>query len=277
MRLDAHQHFWDLSRFEYSWMPPPPSVLHRSYLPAQLRPILERNRFDGCILVQANTVLEETHWLLSLSSGHGFIKGVVGWVDLADPALGATLDRLQTHPKFKGVRHPVQDEPDDRWLLREDVLRGLAELARREIPYDLLLYPRHLPLVPRILDRVPGLRVVIDHLAKPPIASGRLEGWAQDLAIAAKLPNVWAKLSGLITEAAQGAWKSAGLQPYVSHALECFGFDRLMFGSDWPVCLQAGTWKEVLAAFTQSLGAQPVGLREKLLGLNACQFYGIER
>lgn len=227
------------------------------------------------MLVQATTVLEETHWLLSLASEHDFIKGVVGWVDLTDPALGATLDQLQTHPRFKGVRHPVQDEPDDGWLVREGVLAGLAELARRRIPYDLLLYPRHLPLVPRLLDRVPDLRVVIDHLAKPPIASGCLEGWAQDIAVAARIPHVWAKLSGLITEAAQGTWKSADLQPYVLHALECFGVDRLMFGSDWPVCLQAGTWKEVLAAFTQSLGAQPVGLREKLLGLNACEFYRI--
>ncbi len=141
MRIDAHQHFWDIHRFQYPWMPPGESLLRRTYLPQQFEPILKRNRFEGSVVVQANTMLDETRWLLKLASEHEFIRGVVGWVDLTDPRLGAALDEFQRHAKFKGVRHLVHDEPDVNWLLREDVIAGLRELARRGIPYDLLLAP----------------------------------------------------------------------------------------------------------------------------------------
>ncbi len=275
MRIDAHQHFWDLDRFTYRWMPPGPSVLRRNYLPEDLAPILARNRFDGSVLVQANTVAAEAEWMLELATRHEFIKAVVAWVDLTDPRLGERLDQLQRHPRFKGVRHPVHDEADPRWLLREDVLRGLAELERRDLPYDLLLRPVHLPLVPILAERFPQLRMVIDHLAKPPIARHSLEGWAEQFAAAAQYPRVWCKLSGMITEADHRSWKTAHLLPYVAHALRCFGPERLMFGSDWPVCLLAGSWKQVLAAFTQALGPQPMEVREKLIGGNACAFYRI--
>ncbi len=274
MRIDAHQHFWDINRLQYRWMPPD-SPLRRNYLPADLAPILERNRFDGSVVVQANVVLEETRWLLELAAQHKFIRGVVGWVDLTDPRVGATLDDLQQNPKFKGVRHLVHDEPDVNWLLREDVLHGLGELARRGIPYDLLLRPPHLPLVPRLSERVPDLRMVIDHIAKPLIATQRMDGWAADMESAAKIPQVWCKLSGMITEADPRGWKAERLRPYVRHVISLFGPDRLMFGSDWPVCTLAGTWKEVLAAFTQAIGPQPVGVREKLLGETAVAFYGL--
>ena len=275
MRIDAHQHFWELGRFDYPWMPPDPSPLRQDFLPERLGKILARNRFDGSIAVQATTTLDETRWLLKLASAHEWIRGVVGWVDLTDPRLGAVLDELQRDPRFKGVRHPVQDEADDQWLLRDDVLRGLGELARRDLPYDLLLRPKHLPLVPRIAAQVPELRMVIDHIAKPPIASGRMDGWAEDIAAAARLPRVYCKLSGMITEAGRVSWKPQDLHPYVAHVWRCFGPDRLMFGSDYPVCLSAGTWKQVLSAFTQSIGAQPLETREKVLGSTACEFYGI--
>jgi L-fuconolactonase len=273
MRIDAHQHFWDLDRFVYPWMPPEPSRLRFSFLPQHLRPILKRNKFDGSVLVQAHTSMEETNWLLELASENDFILGVVAWVDLTDARIGGALDRLQRHPKFKGVRHPVHDEPDANWLLREDVVRGLRELARRGVPYDLLLRPPHLPLVPKIADRVPELRMVIDHLAKPPIASGSLDGWAADLARAAQLPQVYCKLSGMITEAA-APWTSGQLMPYVKHAFEVFGPARLMFGSDWPVCLLAcDTWKVALAAFTQAHGALPREVRDLVIGETAKRFY----
>jgi len=171
MRIDAHQHFWDLSRFEYSWMPPKPSVLRQTFLPDRLAPILTRNRFEGSVLVQANTLLAETKWLLDLANANEFIRAVVGWVDLTDPLLGSVLDGLQKNPKLKGVRHPIHDEADDHWLMRADVLGGLRELARRDLPYDLLVRPRHLPLVPRVAERVPDLRMVIDHIGKPLIAA----------------------------------------------------------------------------------------------------------
>ena len=276
MRIDAHQHFWDVNRFQYPWMPAD-SPLRRNFLPRNLEPILRRNRFEGSVVVQANVLLEETRWLLELASQHEFIRGVVGWVDLTDSSLGATLDQLQRHPKFKGVRHLVHDEPDGNWLLREDVLRGLGELARRGIPYDLLLRPPHLPLVPRVAERVPELRMVIDHIAKPPIAAQRMDGWAEDMEAASKIPRIYCKLSGMITEDDPGGWKAERLRPYVRHVVSLFGPDRLMFGSDWPVCTLAGTWKEVLAAFTQTVGPQSLEVREKLLGATASKFYDLAR
>jgi L-fucono-1,5-lactonase len=275
MRIDAHQHFWDIDRFEYPWMPAGESPLRRNFLPEQLEPVLARNRFDGSVVVQAAHLLDETRWLLDLATQHAFIRGVVGWVDLTDPRVGLALDRLQRHPKFKGVRHLVHDEPDANWLLRPEVLRSLGELARRKVPFDLLLRPPHLKLVPRVAESVPGLRMVIDHIAKPPIAAQQVEGWAEDMEAAARIPQVWAKLSGMITEADPRGWNAGHLRPYVQHAFSLFGPDRLMFGSDWPVCLLAGTWKEVLAAFTQALGPQPVAVREKLLGGTAARFYGL--
>ncbi|HKW96712.1 MAG TPA: amidohydrolase family protein [Bryobacteraceae bacterium] len=275
MRIDAHQHFWDIGRFRYPWMPAGESPLKRNFLPGDLAPILMRNRFYGSVVVQANTVLAETHWLLDLASEHEFIRGVVGWVDLTDPRLGATLDELRKHPKFKGVRHLVHDEPDDEWLVRDDVLGGLRELARRGIPYDLLLRPKHLKLVPRLAANVPELRMVIDHIAKPPIAAQNMDGWAEDMEAAARIPQVFCKLSGMITEDDPRGWKAEHLKPYVAHVLKLFGPDRLMFGSDWPVCTLAGTWKEVLAAFTQAIGPQSITTREMLLGGTAVKFYGL--
>jgi L-fuconolactonase len=276
MRIDAHQHFWDPDRFPYQWMPTPPSPLRRPFLPPDLEAILERNRFDGSIVVQATTVTGEAAWLLDLAEKHAIILGVVAWVDLADPALGATLDKLQQHRKFKGIRHPVHDEQDDRWLLRPDVVRGLKELERRKIPYDLLLRPQHLPVAIELIDRVPDLKMVVDHIAKPLIAKRTLEGWAENMERIARSPLIHVKLSGMITEADWKTWTADHLRPYTQHVWRLFGPDRCMFGSDWPVCLLAGTWKEVLAVFTQSLGPTPEHLRNKVMGQTAASFYGIE-
>jgi L-fuconolactonase len=276
MRIDAHQHFWDLERLEYSWMPPGENILRRNYLPEDLRTILEDNRFDGSVLVQANTVMAETRWLLELAAENPFILGVVGWVDLTDSGLPGVLDELQRHSRFKGVRHAVHDEADTNWLLRPEVLRGLGELARRGIPYDLLVRPVHLPLVPRLAEAVPDLRMVVDHIAKPLIAEHRLEGWADDIAAAAKIPGMHCKLSGMITEADHQNWTSEDLRPYVQHVLNVFAPERLMFGSDWPVCKLAGSWKRVLAAFTQACGPQPQNVRDRLLGDTAAEFYRLE-
>ncbi len=274
MRIDSHQHFWDLGRFHYAWMPPPPSRIHRDFLPENLAPLLDLNRFDGSVLVQANTIVEETRWLLELASANAFIRGVVGWVDLTDPRVGAALDEFQRHPRFKGVRHPVHDEGDVNWLLRPDVISGLREVARRQLPYDLLLRPRHLPLVAKLAELVPDLRMVIDHIAKPPIAAGSMEGWARDMERAAAIPQVWCKLSGMITEAAPN-WVASDLRPYVQFILTLFGPDRLMYGSDWPVCLLAGNFKRALAGFTQALAPVPTPVRNKIMGETACEFYGL--
>jgi L-fuconolactonase len=275
MRIDAHQHFWDLERLPYLWMPAEPSPLRRNFLPPDLQPTLERNRFDGSVVVQASTHPDEAAWLLDLADQRSFILGVVAWVDLTGPGLGHTLDLLQRRKKFKGVRHPVHDEADDQWLLRPDVIAGLKELERRDIPYDLLLRPRHLPLVPVLADRVPKLRMVIDHIAKPLIAEHMMDPWARDMTLASQIPQVFVKVSGMITEADWKGWTADDLKPYVQHVMKLFGPERMMFGSDWPVCLLAGGWKQVLAAFTQAIGAQPMDLREHLLGGTAKRFYNL--
>jgi L-fuconolactonase len=273
MRIDSHQHFWDLDLLSYPWMPPGPSPIRHNFLPRDLKPKLDRNRFDGSVAVQATTQPEEAGWLLNLAEENPFILGVVAWVDLTSPRLGRVLDQLQARPQLVGIRHPVHDEPDDRWLLRTDVVEGLRELARRGLPYDLLLRPQHLPVIPELVDRVPDLPMVIDHIAKPRIGQHVMDGWAGDMERIAQIPHIYVKLSGMITEAEPGKWTAEDLRPYVQHVMRLFGPDRLMFGSDWPVCLLAGSWKGVLAAFTQAIGPQPMETREKLLGGTAKQFY----
>ena len=273
MRIDAHQHFWDMGRLVYPWMPPEPSPLRRNFLPADLALLLQTHNIDGTVAVQAHHSLEEARWLLSLAAEHDFIKGVVAWADLTSPQLGATLDELQRDRHFKGVRHLVHDESDPRWLLRTDVLGGLAELERRDIPYDLLLRPVHLPLIPVLAEKLPRLRMVIDHIAKPSIATKEFDNWAQMMEAVFPISNVYCKLSGMITEAAWHNWSPSDLRPYVSFVFQGFGPSRLMYGSDWPVCLLSGTYKQVFAALTQALGPQPLEIREQILGETATRFY----
>jgi L-fuconolactonase len=273
MRIDAHQHFWDMGRLVYPWMPPEPSPLRRNFLPADLALLLQIHNIDGTVAVQAHHSLEEARWLLSLAAEHDFIKGVVAWADLTSPQLGATLDELQRDRHFKGVRHLVHDESDPRWLLRTDVLGGLAELERRDIPYDLLLRPVHLPLIPVLAEKLPRLRMVIDHIAKPSIATKEFDNWAQMMEAVFPISNVYCKLSGMITEAAWHNWSPSDLRPYVSFVFQGFGPSRLMYGSDWPVCLLSGTYKQVFAALTQALGPQPLQIREQILGETATRFY----
>ena len=270
--VDAHQHYWDLVRFSYPWMSPELGILLQDYLPSDLKPILERNGVRRTVVVQALSSPAETDWLLELAAQSDFIAGVVGWADLTAPGLGQTLDRLMLNPRFRGLRHQVQDEPDDAWILRGDVQRGLGELARRNLPYDLLLHPRHLPLVPQVAEQHPDLRLVIDHLAKPPIAQGRLEPWATDLRQAALWPNVYCKLSGMATEAGAG-WVDADLAPYVKVAVEAFGHERLMFGSDWPVCLIAGSYERVIGALRRALGPLSAEDEARMFGGNAIEVY----
>ncbi len=273
MRIDAHQHYWDPSQVHYFWMPPDHPVLSRAYTPADLEPILERNQFSGSIVVQAAHDAREAAWMLDLATNHPSILGVVAWAGLTGPDLPHVLDGLQKHPKFKGVRHLMQDEPDVNWALRGDVVAGLNELARRGIPYDVLVKPPQLHVVEPLAEKAPNLSMVIDHIAKPYIADGVFDGWAQQMERIAKIPQIHVKLSGMITEAKHDSWKMEDLRPYVQHVFNLFGPDRLMFGSDWPVCLLAGSWKQVLAAFTQALGPLDQDTRAKMLGETAARFY----
>lgn len=276
MRIDSHQHFWDLGKLSYPWMPPAPNVLARNYLPPDLKPILEASHFDGCVTVQAAQVDAEAEWMLQLADQHSIIKGVVAWVDLKDPMVGKRLDTLQKHRRFRGVRHIIHDEPDVKWALQSDVIRGLKELQSRDVPYDLLLKPPHLPIVPVLIEKLPDLRMVIDHIAKPLIKDRVMEPWAKQMEAVAKHPKLFVKISGMITEADPEKWKASDLMPYVNHVYQNFGAERCMFGSDWPVCLLAGSWRQVLAAFTQSLGPLQQPVREKILGETATRFYGLK-
>ena len=273
--VDAHQHFWHPGRYSYPWMGPETEPIARPFLPADLRPLLAEGGVDRTVLVQAQASLDEAFWFLELAEQHEFIAGVVGWVDLLDPTLPRVLDRLLLHASFKGVRHQIHDEPDEAWMIREDVLRGLGELARRGIPYDLLVRPPHLPYIPRVADRLPDLKLVVDHIAKPPIASGEIDQWARDIAAVAQVPQIYCKLSGMITEADWQGWQVEHVQPYVEVVVEHFGYDRLIFGSDWPVCTLAGSYRRVWDAAHTAIGPLSDGDHAKVFGRNACTFYAL--
>ena len=270
--VDSHQHFWDIDRLEYPWMPEGDNVLRRSYLPEDLAPHLERAGIAKTVVVQAQMTMAEADLLFDLAENTDSIAGVVAWVDLTDANVGATLDRLLDNPKFVGVRHQVHDEPDERWLLRDDVVRGLRELARREIAYDLLLRPPHLKHIVELADRVPDLRMVVDHIAKPEIADGRMEPWAEDIARVGEIPDMHCKVSGMATEANPGTWQSE-IVPYVAHVIECFGFDRLMWGSDWPVCLLVDGYESIKDGAVAAVGDIAPDDFVKLMGGNVARFY----
>jgi L-fucono-1,5-lactonase len=271
--VDAHQHFWDPGRFSYFWMSSAVQPLVRPFLPEDLRPTLSDDGINGTIVVQAISSLEEGRWLLELASANDFIKGVVAWAGLTNPQLGRDLDELQSHPKFRGIRHQIEEEADEAWMVREDVLRGFAEVERRHIPFDLLVKPRHLKHIPVVRDRCPRLKLVVDHIAKPRISEGRFDEWAQELEKVSGLPDVWCKLSGLNTEANWNSWTPDDLRPYVHHIVEVFGYDRVMFGSDWPVCTLAGTYHQVVDALHHALGPLSEPEARKVWYGNASEFY----
>ena len=274
--VDSHHHFWDLSRFDYPWMKSAMDVLRRNYLPQDMIPLHQRNGVSQTVLVQAHPSVEEAEWLLELADANPFIGGVVAWVDLTSPDVGQMLDKLAPHPKLKGIRAVVQDEPDDDWLIRKDALRGLREVARHTLTYDVLVHPRHLKSVPVFAREVPTLRMVVDHIAKPLIADRQMEPWATDISAVASIPGIYCKISGMVTEADHANWKVDDLKPYVQHVVEGFGFDRIMFGSDWPVCLLAASYDQVLQAALDAIGPMTPEQRAKFLSGNARAFYRLD-
>lgn len=265
--IDSHQHFWQVGRFDYPWMS---GDLCRDYLPADLSPILKQNHIDKTVLVQASNSIAESRWLLDLADTNDFIAAVVGWVDLTK------LDQLPTHPKFKGVRHLVESEPNDDWLIQPSVLAGLRKLSDHALTYDLLVHTRHLKHVPLVAETCPDLKLVIDHLAKPPIARNEITDWSEAMKPLANYPNIHCKLSGLVTEANWNSWRVDDLRPFVDSALELFGADRMMFGSDYPVCLLAATYERVLDSFQEILKDLNDGDREKIFSTNAAKFYRLD-
>jgi L-fuconolactonase len=250
-------------------------VLYRDYLPDQLEPILAQNGVSKTVLVQASNSMEESRWLLQLAADYPFIAGVVGWVDLMADDVDRQLDELTALPKFKGVRHLVESEPADDWLVQPQVLRGLKRLSTYGVSYDLLVHTRHLKHIQKVVDACPGLKLVIDHMGKPPIASGEIETWRQELRQVAANEQINCKLSGLVTEANWTSWTTSDLRPYVDCALELFGSSRLLFGSDHPVCLLAASYERVLECFRELLNELSGDEQVKIFGGNAAQFYGL--
>jgi L-fuconolactonase len=244
MRIDAHQHFWRYEPAQYPWIRSAWPI-RRSFLPPDLEPLLARAKLDGCIAVQARQTIEESRWLLSLTSEHSIIKGVVGWVDLRSERAPEQLAQLSNHPRFVGVRHVVQDEPDDSFLLRPRFLRGIGYLAAFDLAYDILIFARQLPAAIELARRFPNQRFVIDHIAKPQIAAQKLFPWREHIRQLAGYPNVMCKVSGMVTEADWQNWKPEHFSGYFDTVFEAFGASRIMYGSDWPVCLLAGSYERV--------------------------------
>ena len=277
MHIDAHQHFWRYDRGEYGWIDDSMAVLRRDFLPADLKPELDRSGFQGCIAVQARQTLEETRWLLELAERAPFILGVVGWVDLRSPRLPFELKSFAGKSKLVGVRHIVQSEPDERFLLRPDFLCGIALLEEFDLAYDILIYPRHLPVAAEFVARFPRQRFVLDHLAKPPIKSGAVDVWARGIRELASFPNLFCKVSGLVTEADWQSWTPEDMRPYLDVAFECFGPSRLMIGSDWPVCSAAAPYSRVMDVVTDYLSKYAAEEKDAVLGENAATFWRLKR
>jgi L-fucono-1,5-lactonase len=273
MRIDAHQHFWYYNPEQYGWIDDSMSRIRRDFLPADLEPELHNAGFDRCVAVQAQHTLEETRWLLQLAAEHPFIAGVVGWVDLRASDVRTQLAEVAQSSKLLGIRHIVQAEPDDRFLLRPELLRGVSLLAEFNLTYDILIYPQLLAVAAEFVQRFPQQRFVLDHMAKPLIKKGILHPWDSDLRVLARSPNVFCKVSGMVTEADWKAWKPAHFAPYLETAFEAFGPERVMIGSDWPVCTVAASYSQVMGLVIDFLQRYPTEVRENALGGTAQKFW----
>jgi L-fuconolactonase len=275
VRIDAHQHFWRFDPVRDSWITPEMSALRRDFLPDDVAPLLAGARIDGVVAVQADQSEAETRFLLSLAEKHPTIRGVVGWVDLRAGDLAARLARWGKRGALKGFRHIAQGEPDD-FLTRAEVVRGIQALGAHGFSYDILIYPRQLGAAEQLVARCPEVRFVLDHCAKPPIASGHLTEWQRGIRQIARHPNVVCKLSGLVTEAVWSTWTDADLLPCLDTAAEAFGPGRLMFGSDWPVCLLAAEYWRVLEVVEQWAARLTPTERDRVLGGTAAAAYRLE-
>jgi L-fuconolactonase len=277
IEIDSHQHFWQLSQpFDYRWLDAPAlAPIRRDYLPEHLAEEIRQTPIRKTIFVQTQHDLRENRWALDLAERHDLIAGVVGWVDLASERCEEQLLAFWNHPKFVGVRHVTQDEPDEDFIVRPDVLRGLAVLEKQGVPFDLLFHVKHLRHVPALARQLPELTLVLDHLGKPRIKEHGRKDWLAPFRAAAAYPNVHCKLSGLITEADWMHWSVADLKPYVQTALEAFGPERCLFGSDWPVCELAGDYGRVYEALSEALGPISASERQAVFGATAARLYGL--
>lgn len=276
MIVDAHHHFWDPARADYPWLTEELAAIRRAFAPDDLAPLLAAVGVEATVLVQTRASIDETREFLGTAAATPFIRGVVGWVDLTDPTIGDVLASLREvigGDRLVGIRHQVHDEPDPEWLLRDDVRRGIQAVGDAGLVYDLLVRSRELPAALETVRARPETRFVIDHLAKPPIKEGIVQPWADLMRPFGALDNVSCKVSGMVTEADWSAWQPTDLEPYVAHVLEVFGADRLLFGSDWPVCLLAASYQRVFDATRAALGELGVSERAGIFGGNATAIY----
>ena len=275
MRIDSHQHFWRYDPVRDGWITEEMAVLKRDFMPEELIRQMRDVGVDCSIAVQTDQSETETQFLLELADKNSAIAGVVGWVNLLAEGVDERLEYFSRHSKLRGFRHIVQAESDDRFMMRADFLRGIRALARHNFTYDILIYARQLPAAVEFVDRFPAQKFVVDHLAKPSIKAGAIDVWSRNIRALARNRDVYCKLSGLVTEADWAKWNSDNLRAYLDVAFDAFGPDRLMFGSDWPVCLLAASYaqvKEVIENYTRDLSATE---KENIFGLNAARFYGL--
>jgi L-fuconolactonase len=273
--VDSHHHFWEIDRFDYSWMPTG-STLATDYGPAHLEPLVKAADVDYTVIIQAVSSPDEARWLLELADQNDFIAGVVGWVDLTDPEVGFTLDELQRSKYFKGVRHIWEGEDDPGWIVNSGAINGLQELVRRNLTFDFLAKPPNLPYIPKIMDQVPDLRAVVDHIAKPLIADHVVEPWLTDMRKVASIEGIHCKISGMVTEADHQNWTADDLRPYIHHVLGLFGTDRLMFGTDWPVSTLAAEYKTVTDTAREILSSLSATSTADVFGGTATRFYRLD-
>ncbi|MEO8961443.1 MAG: amidohydrolase family protein [Ginsengibacter sp.] len=276
MKIDSHQHFWEYAAIrDTSWINDSMSVLRQDFSPLQVQPFMLGNGIEGCVAVQADQTEIETHYLLDLAKDHDIIKGVVGWVDLRALDIKERLEYFSGFKALKGFRHIVQAEKEDEFLLRKDFCDGISLLSKYNFTYDILIYPQHLKHAIKFVEKFPDQKFVIDHIAKPNIKDQVIKGWKEELEVFSKYENVYCKLAGLVTEADWNNWKLSDFSSYISATLDIFGIDRVMFGSDWPVCLPSASYSKVCEIIENNTSFLNSEEKEKLWGLNCSDFYGL--
>jgi len=276
MRIDSHQHFWIFNSNEYGWISSDMEILRKDYLPDQLKTELTSAGFDGSVAVHARQSLAETQWLLNLADQHNFIKGVIGWVDLCSPDVEEQLIQFSGNPKLVGIRHVIHDEQDENFMLRKSFLRGIAYLKKFGLTYDILVFPQHLPNTIQLVSQFPDQVFILDHIAKPSIKDKKISPWKEHIEELARFRNVYCKLSGMVSEANVKNWKQEEFNPYLNVVFDAFGTDRLLIGSDWPVCTLAGPYKQIMEVVIDYIRTFPDQDKKKILGENAIRAYDLK-
>lgn len=276
MKIDAHQHFWEFDPVRDGWITEDMAVIQKDFMPDDLRPVLQQNGFDGCIAVQAHQSEEQTNFLMGLANGADFVKGVVGWVDLQAATIEERLEHFSGHKIIKGFRHVLQGEPQRDLMLQPDFARGIGLLKKYNFTYDLLIFPDQLKFCKELVAGFPAQKFVIDHMAKPPIKLKRIDDWKVDIHAAAQYENLYCKLSGIVTEADWKGWTKEAIYPYLDVVLEAFGPNRIMFGSDWPVCLVAASYGQVSGLMKDYFSSFTQNEQDRFFGGNAVEFYKLD-